>query len=67
MMCRIIDECVGFNSKGDLKVFLSPEARWSKSSTNLYVADINVCEAGIHNCFGNSTCTSIGKPSLMHT
>ena len=60
-MCRIIDECVAFTSKGELKVFLSPESHWTRSSSTLYVADIDVCKAGIHNCFGNSTCTSIGK------
>ena len=60
-MCRIIDECVAFNSKGDLKVFLKPESEWKSSSSTLYVADMDVCKAGIHNCFGNSTCTSKGN------
>ena len=59
-MCRIIDECVAFTTKGDLKVFLSSESKWSSSSHDLYIADIDVCKAGIHNCFGNSTCISLG-------
>lgn len=59
-ICGIIDECVAFNTKGDLKVFIDKESKWVKSSSTLYVADIDVCQAGLHNCFGNSTCKSLG-------
>ena len=52
---------MAFNTKGDLKVFLDKESKWVKSSSTLYVADIDVCQAGLHNCFGNSTCKSLGK------
>ncbi len=65
-MCRIIDECVAFNSNGDFKVFLQPESEWQKSSSTLYVADIDVCKAGFHNCFGSSTCTSEGDTIIIH-
>lgn len=50
VICALIVTCVGII---DLK------SRWGRGS-GLYVADIDVCQAGLHNCFGNSTCTYKG-------
>ena len=61
-MCRFVDECVGFTSDGKLKQYIAPESHWSsRGGVSLYLADINVCEAGIHNCYGNYTCTHLGE------
>lgn len=61
-ICRVVDECVGFTSDGHLKQYIGPESQWSsRSGTSLYLADINVCEAGVHNCYGNYTCTHLGE------
>ena len=59
--CRLIDECVAFTSEGGLKSRIEPKARWKKvPSGGMYVADIDVCQAGLHNCQGNFTCTHLG-------
>lgn len=59
--CSLIDECVAFTSEGGLKSRIEPKAKWKKVPTGgLYVADIDVCQAGLHNCQGNYTCTHLG-------
>ena len=61
-MCKVIDECVAYTKDGKLLVTINPESKWTdKPGQRAYIADIDVCKAGIHECFGNSTCESLGE------
>lgn len=60
-ICRTIDECVAYTKDGKLLVTIKEESQWSsKSDYRSYIADMDVCKAGIHECFGNSTCVTLG-------
>ena len=62
-ICRTIYECVAFTTGGHFKSIIKPQDQWravTSDKDGLYVADINVCQAGQHNCYGNSTCKYIG-------
>ena len=61
-MCADIDECVAFNTNGGLKSMIDPEPKWKHTNSGgLYVAEIDICQAGLHNCYGSSTCKSLGR------
>lgn len=74
-LCRAVFECVAFTTEGHFKTIIQPKAQWrtlkpSSSSifsshhtitAGLYVADIDVCAAGLHNCYGNATCKYLGN------
>ncbi|XP_019855579.1 PREDICTED: UDP-glucuronate 4-epimerase 4-like isoform X2 [Amphimedon queenslandica] len=53
--CGRIDECIGFTPEGSLRVAIGLQKDWTNGS-GLYVADIDICQAGHHNCRGNYTC-----------
>lgn len=56
----MIDECVAFDTKGYLYSYIKQQDEWRSSDHDLYVADIDVCEAGLTTCYGNCTCTYKG-------
>ena len=63
-ICGSVHECVAFTTEGHFKTIIQPNSQWRKtntSNTGLYVADIDVCAAGLHNCYGNATCQYLGK------
>ena len=63
--CRMIDECVAFDSKGQLFSYIPVQNKWrSSKSVDLYVSDIDVCKAGLISCYGNCTCTYAGKKNV---
>jgi nucleoside-diphosphate-sugar epimerase len=56
-ICGRIDECVAFTSDGRMKSIIERKEKWKMvASGGLYIADIDVCQNGLHNCYGNSTC-----------
>ena len=60
--CRLIDECVAFDSRGAMYSHIPKKKEWvSSSGIDLYVADIDVCKAGLTTCYGNCTCSSAGE------
>ena len=65
-LCQYIDECVAFTTDGRMYSYIGEEKEWKTSSgTTLYVADMDVCQAGFTTCFGNCTCTSVGESSSL--
>ncbi|XP_019849560.1 PREDICTED: uncharacterized protein LOC109580616 [Amphimedon queenslandica] len=62
-ICSSVYECVAFTAEGHFKTIIQPDSQWKKintSSTGLYVADIDVCAAGLHNCNENAICHYLG-------
>ena len=61
--CQLIDECIAFDSKGRLYVHIPQRKNWRYPSkdTDFYVANIDICKAGITTCYGECTCNYTGK------
>ncbi|XP_019848846.1 PREDICTED: uncharacterized protein LOC100639897 isoform X1 [Amphimedon queenslandica] len=58
-VCDYMDDCVGFNTKGEIKTILQTSKPWAKGS-GLHIANIDVCKAGLHNCFAPRKCVYKG-------
>ena len=56
----IFDECMAYDSNGVIRGIVQPQSTWRRTSGSVFVADVDVCKAGVHNCFGNSTCKYAG-------
>lgn len=56
----IFDECMAYDSNGLIRGIVQPQSTWRRTSGSVFVADVDVCKAGVHNCFGNSTCKYTG-------
>lgn len=52
---------MGYDSNGIIKGVLDPESSWSRTHGDVYIADVDVCQAGVHKCYGNASCISTGK------
>ena len=60
-LCQDIDECVAFDTDGRMLSHIGLEKGWISFEGTVYVADIDVCQAGLTTCYGNCTCLSSGK------
>ena len=57
----MFDECVGYDSSGKINGVLNHQGSWRRVvGGSVYIANIDVCKAGIHKCYGNASCVSTG-------
>ena len=61
--CRSTEQCVAFNSFGEIKTSLLPMSAWVNVSQDngLFVADVDVCAADLHDCASNADCHRTGS------
>lgn len=63
--CLQTEQCVAFNTAGELKNYVLPQHQWvAKGVGGLYVADLNVCAADLHSCGRHSSCVSTGPSTF---
>lgn len=60
--CLSTEQCLAFNSFGEIKARLKPMASWINVShnTGLYVADVDICAADLHDCVADASCHKTG-------
>lgn len=61
--CRSTEQCLAFNSFGEIKTQLLPVSAWVNVSqdSGLFVADVDVCTADLHDCASNADCHKTGS------
>lgn len=60
-----IEECVAYNADGELYSHVEQVKDWKSYKGTMYVADIDICEAGITSCYGNCTCKYTGESECV--
>ena len=66
--CRNTEQCLAFNTVGEIKSHVQPKATWINitGEGGLYVADINVCAADLHDCPVEAHCHKTGNRNTEH-
>ena len=60
--CRDTEQCLAFNSRGEIKTRIQPKTAWVNVSGDdgLYIANVDVCAADLHECPLDATCLRTG-------
>lgn len=63
--CRELRACMAFNSEGVLKSQVREQTKWEDvaffkaSDQGLYIAEVDLCEADLHDCAKYAVCIPI--------
>ena len=52
---------MAFDTDGRMFSHIGFEKDWMSFEGTAYVADIDICQAGLTTCYGNCTCSSTGR------